>query len=88
MMKGGEGATNYIAQELEPKIRDIANIYRSVIDAAISSTHSNPFKFSFYGHRDFYAFIAYLKFRLQTENHIDLSDDMVLNEGIMRNLLV
>ena len=40
-------------------------------------------KFDFYGHRDFYSLVSYLKFRLQQEDDdIDLGNDDVLIEGL------
>ena len=41
-------------------------------------------QFAFYGHRDFYSLVSYLKFRLQQDN-ITFRDDMLLIEAVVRN---
>ena len=66
-----------IENQLEPRIQDISDFYHSL--------NSNPvFEFDFHGHRDFYSFLNYLKYVLQSSKHGELTDDVILT-GILRN---
>eukprot|EP01084_Bolivina_argentea_P156925 273455_1 len=50
-----------VAQHLIPRIPQIAGVYESIM----KDKRKNPFMFDFFGHRDFYNLISYLKNKLQ-----------------------
>eukprot|EP01083_Nonionella_stella_P272242 923023_1 len=83
IMKGGENEsfTVNIQHELGACIEPIANIYQRIID---HKTDKPPLNFDFYGHRDFYSLISYLKFRLN-QDRIGRFDRNVLIEAVLRN---
>eukprot|EP01084_Bolivina_argentea_P310586 537479_1 len=78
IMQGG-GLDGWIKNELNQVIPKIATIYRSIIE----DKKDVPLEFDFYGHRDFYSLVGYLKFSVQMDK--SLRDDMVLIEAILRN---
>eukprot|EP01084_Bolivina_argentea_P132618 234046_1 len=61
IIRAGGHYSMYIRSELEPRIKPIAYIYKSII----KDKTGNPHQFDFYGHRDFYSLVSYLRFKLQ-----------------------
>ena len=76
-MKGGAKYDEFTKGELKPHIKKIAKLYKSIID----DKENAPFEFSYYGNRDFYSLVSYLKFRLQ-HDEITFNDPMPLIEGL------
>ena len=79
----GTNDDNYrgnVSSQLEPKIPKIAAVYESILN----DKELNPFGFDFFGHRDFYNLVNYLKYRL-SQPKVSLEDDSVLEEAILRN---
>eukprot|EP01084_Bolivina_argentea_P280100 478940_1 len=57
--------------ELKAKIKKLVKIYDSIINLRRIKKPPQPFAFDFYGHRDFYSLVSYLKLRLQQSNGDD-----------------
>ena len=81
MIMQGDGNNNMLVHsQLAPRIPKIAQVYESIQRDKLN----NPFGFDFFGHRDFYNLVSYLKYRL-SQPKVSLEDDMVLVEAVLRN---
>ena len=80
LMRGDGDLNTSVRRKLESLLPRIAAFYHSILE----DKRNNPFGFDFFGHRDFYKLVSYLKYRLQ-QRGVSLEDDMVLVEAVLRN---
>ncbi|ETN98043.1 hypothetical protein RFI_39478 [Reticulomyxa filosa] len=73
-----EGENANYQQDLSIKVPKIAELYNSIM----TDHEMSPFKFDFYGYRDFYSLASYLKYSCQMRGGVSRE---LLVEAVMRN---